>query len=267
MGIPVYVKRTPAPMKFPHIQRELLRIGGPRPDGKGPRLLLDWMGEATRPFEDVVVAKKSMGTEQIQTHWRFMLDPTVAQDQKLISRNGGHMFIDIEELDLDKIDDAVKCRADGSLRIALPMEAIVDYALPNYWISDWMHPAKLLNEGWNVERFGPEPREGYYFPIFRIHNPDPKFEDIAFYRHPDELDVELAREYQREKETEFQTMGKHFDQPLGKDDIRLLNTWAAKAIQTAREKSKAERVEEIFGGLKEEIAGRKRIYGFGTFGN
>lgn len=252
----ILVYAIPEPGDYSSIQEKLTQIGGTTPDGR-PRLFLEWGGTARRYFGIHKVAKYAATQIKETVGYTVVFDPK--KDKALVKKFGPKL--EFQTQNIDDIPVEFQYRKKGSIvtpRIILPEMAYVDYPIPNYWITDWMSPQKMMAGGWH-SLFGPEPREGYYAPIFRIHNPN-NFE-YAEFREPDMGDVEMAEKYQREKVQETIDMGRHFDEPLDGNDAQILNGWIAKAIQHAREESKQIRIqeyaEELEKIMKEEREGHR----------
>jgi hypothetical protein len=234
---PVLVKKVEPPMLFPEFNAELRKIGGTTPDGRN-RLVLEWMGTATRKLNGEDVSKK--GFDMFIEHLGYSLpgDPTAENPADRID-------YDVETKDLNEVPREQRVFSTGKLRLAIPRIYYVDIPTPNFWISDWISPEKMYANRGAVD---PQYREGYYHPVIPIH--DPKRPDLMFYRHPDGHDLTMAREYQRIKETELLNLNRHFDQPLTANDQEVTNSWLRKAILHAKEEARMERVEEIRGDLE-----------------
>lgn len=244
--LPILFHKIDPPQQFPEFQAELLRIGGTTPDGR-PRLLLEWGGWATRWFGDKQVAKLPMRMWKEQVGWTFLIE-----DPKT---NKAHL-VDVDELDLDMIPLTIRQRPDGTMRVPVGRHAYIDYPWPNYFISDWQSPEKMMPG--HVPALGPAPRQGDYYPILKIHNPADV--ELLCYRHPDGQDLDMVRAYQREKEQDFMTMGKHFDAALSGSDVQRINNWKTRALAHMAQEDKAARVEGHFDYLKTQLERNGRTY-------
>lgn len=223
----IEVAEIPCARSFPEIERELGLIGGKTPTGEN-RLKLEWGGTAKRPFGTQLNCKFGLYSEDIIIGWHFHGDASRAKKRDRIDRQ-------TDIVDLNLIPPSIKCFSDGTNRIAVPIEAIIDHPIPNWFVTDWLAPEQV--------GFGPY-RHGYWNKIWRIY--DAKRDEYPFwgYRDPDEHDLVVVREYWHTRTHAMLDMGLGLDEPITGDAKQIQDRWMDRAVLHLKEEQHGNVVEK-----------------------